>query len=535
MKRRILSLVLALVMILTMVPTAFAGDKGADGLLELLPGNEAVTGAFVEILKGTFAGDESLSIEEIEELVDKQYNRPYGNAGYVADENSYYVSLGDSTVTGMNTGDPAYGNYGYKTKVPTSAPYQVAQALGLDVNTQYEQLALAGLRTTDLRYVLDASFVPDQYALTRTKSRVDNHVGSFDQMRSDYMAALSKADLITISIGNCNFTDFMSAQVFGAIAELLNKELYDVLNKGLFASMIKEKISAFIDLDSKTYEMNWEGYLGAEGKAKLEAALMDMETQLLEAGVPETYLLNLAEMAGESMGMTLPSTIKDKLIVNVPMAKLMVYVMECFLYGYVTFVVDFEAAFDKIHEIAPDAQLLILGMCNPTDALVFTFNGREIPYGEYYGYMAKLMSLYFIDYAENTPNTTFVDVYDTESFTDVKLSNGESTYDLMEYVMDFAENSADFHATPAGHVYMKNQILAALAPQAEGLLGDVNGDGLVDTLDAMLILRWDAELIEADKLNLKDGDANGDGLVDTLDAMLILRLDAELIDKLPAA
>lgn len=71
--------------------------------------------------------------------------------------------------------------------------------------------------------------------------------------------------------------------------------------------------------------------------------------------------------------------------------------------------------------------------------------------------------------------------------------------------------------------------------QPAGLLGDVNGDSLVDTLDAMLILRWDAELIGADELNLKAGDVNGDTLVDTLDAMLILRLDAELIDKLPAA
>ena len=68
-----------------------------------------------------------------------------------------------------------------------------------------------------------------------------------------------------------------------------------------------------------------------------------------------------------------------------------------------------------------------------------------------------------------------------------------------------------------------------------GLLGDVNSDGLVDALDAMLILRWDAELIGADALNLDVGDVNGDGMVDSVDAMLILRLDAELIAKLPAA
>ena len=221
MKKRILSMVLTFVMILTMVPTAFAGDKGSSDLLDLLPGNEAVTGLFLDILNGLVLGNEGTSEQEIKEMIDKEYKGPYGTAGYVADADSYYVSLGDSTVTGMTTGDPAYGNYGYKTKVPTSAPYQVAQALGLDVNTQYEQLALAGLRVTDLRYVLDSNFAADQYTLTRTKSRVDNHAGGYDQMRSDYMTALPKADLITGCIGNCNFTDFMSAQIFGAIAELL--------------------------------------------------------------------------------------------------------------------------------------------------------------------------------------------------------------------------------------------------------------------------------------------------------------------------
>ena len=533
MKKRILSMVLTFVMILTMVPTAFAGDKGIGDLLDLLPGNEAVTGLFLDILNGLVLGSEGTSEQEIKEKIDKEYKGPYGTAGYVADADSYYVSLGDSTVTGMNTGDPAYGNYGYKTKVPTSAPYQVAQALGLDVNTQYEQLALAGLRVTDLRYVLDSNFAADQYTLTRTKSRVDNHAGGYDQMRSDYMTALPKADLITVSIGNCNFTDFMSAQIFGKIAEVLqDKTLNKQLQTFLKMTVVKEKVSEYIDLDSRTYEMNWEGYLGAEGAAKLSAALEETKAKLIEEGVPETYSVNIMDYVEMDLG----SFSSMKLFVNIPMAELMVYVMECFLYGYVTFVVDFEAAFDKIHEIAPDAELLVLGMYNPTDALVFTFNGKELPYGEYYGYMAKAMSLYLLDYAENTPNTTFVDVYGTESFTDVKLSTGESTYDLMAYVMDFAANSADFHATPAGHTYMKNQILAALAPEEEGgLLGDVNGDGLVDTLDSMLILRWDAELIGADALNLKMGDTNGDGLVDTLDSMLILRLDAELIDKLPAA
>ena len=168
-------------------------------------------------------------------------------------------------------------------------------------------------------------------------------------------------------------------------------------------------------------------------------------------------------------------------------------------------------------------------MYKPTDTMVFTFNCKTITYGEYYGYMAKAMSLYLLDYAENTPNTTFVDVYGTESFTDVKLSTGESTYDLMAYVMDFAANSADFHATPAGHTYMKNQILAALAAQPEGLLGDADGSGVVDYVDAMLVLQYHTGVIGADGLAVAWCDVDKSGAVDYVDAMRILQYHTGVI------
>jgi hypothetical protein len=66
------------------------------------------------------------------------------------------------------------------------------------------------------------------------------------------------------------------------------------------------------------------------------------------------------------------------------------------------------------------------------------------------------------------------------------------------------------------------------------LLGDVNGDGMVDVEDAMLVLQYDALLIEEGDLDTIAADVNGDGAVDVEDAMLILQFDAMLIDKFPA-
>ncbi|MBQ1519918.1 MAG: dockerin type I repeat-containing protein, partial [Clostridia bacterium] len=61
-------------------------------------------------------------------------------------------------------------------------------------------------------------------------------------------------------------------------------------------------------------------------------------------------------------------------------------------------------------------------------------------------------------------------------------------------------------------------------PEEPFLLGDVNGDGAVDSSDALLLLRASMGLAELDEAQLSAGDMNGDGAADTTDALLILRL-----------
>lgn len=64
----------------------------------------------------------------------------------------------------------------------------------------------------------------------------------------------------------------------------------------------------------------------------------------------------------------------------------------------------------------------------------------------------------------------------------------------------------------------------------EQLLGDVNGDGTTDALDAALILRADCALESLDAKQLKRADLNGDGTADALDAAQILKKDAGIAD-----
>ena len=60
-------------------------------------------------------------------------------------------------------------------------------------------------------------------------------------------------------------------------------------------------------------------------------------------------------------------------------------------------------------------------------------------------------------------------------------------------------------------------------------LGDVNGDGSVDSLDATLILKYDVGFLELNETQLKASDMNQDGDVNSQDATLILKKDAGII------
>lgn len=62
--------------------------------------------------------------------------------------------------------------------------------------------------------------------------------------------------------------------------------------------------------------------------------------------------------------------------------------------------------------------------------------------------------------------------------------------------------------------------------------GDANCNGLVDSIDAAIILQWDAGLLES-LTCAERADANNDGTVDSIDAALVLQFTAQLLSRLP--
>lgn len=115
------------------------------------------------------------------------------------------------------------------------------------------------------------------------------------------------------------------------------------------------------------------------------------------------------------------------------------------------------------------------------------------------------------------------------------------------YVAEFGDNQISFLApepgppvtptptdtpTPAATPTPTATRTPTVTPTAAGLLGDVNCDGSVTSIDAALVLQLIAGLVGSLRCQ-QHADTNEDGSVNAIDAALILQLTAGLLDGLP--
>ncbi len=94
----------------------------------------------------------------------------------------------------------------------------------------------------------------------------------------------------------------------------------------------------------------------------------------------------------------------------------------------------------------------------------------------------------------------------------------------------YAGTEEEWSAITASLAVGNDALLDAEIEFGGAMLGDVNGDGVTDNLDAAYVLRHNAMLITLTGDALTLGDVSGDGTVNSLDAALILKYDAGLIE-----
>jgi len=161
-------------------------------------------------------------------------------------------------------------------------------------------------------------------------------------------------------------------------------------------------------------------------------------------------------------------------------------------------------------------------------------------------------------FALNAKAPVHVDAFFTDASGDIDIALFDSGGTLLATSASTTDNESLSHtATEAGTYYVRvitfdppllykgneyrlriqsqpgaTATPTAVPPTPEKPVGDVNDDGLVDAIDAALILQLVAGLTGS-LPNAASADANLNGSIDTIDAALVLQVAAGLLPSLP--
>ena len=112
-------------------------------------------------------------------------------------------------------------------------------------------------------------------------------------------------------------------------------------------------------------------------------------------------------------------------------------------------------------------------------------------------------------------------------FMDQAGNIGDGLPDSIEY--DPSGITPTQTATPTPTPTTTPTLTTTPTPTREKLLGDVNGNGSIDSIDAALVLQFVADFIDS----VSNADVNEDSEINSIDAALILQFGAALITRLP--
>lgn len=284
-------------------------------------------------------------------------------------------------------------------------------------------------------------------------------------------SAIAKADLITIGYSTNTMMEFVIAQLKAATD------------------------------NGEAQPMDWTALVGEKLVPHVQKALGDITADMLASGVDAQY------------------------------AELLAVAVEAYAYAAISHALNYPMVVGSIHEINPDALVVIVGMYNPLAGVSVRLSNTEtIEIGDYVQKLIDLANMETLAYAMLAPNTIYVDAPDVTT----QAQPGEIP--VVNFLMGLLTNGTDkYYATEDGHAYIAQQILNALTVAKIGLLGDANNDGIVNSIDSAMILQYDVNMIEANMIFLAVCDVNGDGSVNSIDAAMILQFDVGMIEQFPAA
>lgn len=315
--------------------------------------------------------------------------------------------------------------------------------------------------------------------------------------------------------------------------KLLMKGYYNNLAKeGLLiqdaAAYVKQNASEIAKADLITVGFSGNAFVADTVESLIDAAAgeefrLDWEKYLPDEAVP--YLLRTIEEIEaylDAMGInTLPP------VYDLEMGKAITATIESFAYATLVYAWELPGVVNAIRDINADAIVAVVGMDNPLANATVEIKGKTINVGKVLDLVVKASDAYGIAYAMVFADCIYVTARDA-------ANDAHGTDLTPASLMAMFGMGIDPAVLPnaEGHNYIKDRLYNALNVTPLPL-GDVNHNGKVTCVDAMLTVRYAVKLITEDDLCVRVADVNGDGKITASDAMHIVRYAVKLINKFP--
>lgn len=257
-------------------------------------------------------------------------------------EQKKYVSFGDSMANGY--GLTGYGDVnGYLEESPDAYPTKIANHFSWDLT---HQLAMSAMRAEDLHYILEYgkenAYQGDEYTRREfINGRFKNDCGSVEAAADTYQSAAADADVITLGIGNANFGVFLLGRITNA--------------------------------------------LGVLGGNPADDAWIDFEDAIRECDEPTKAFLR-----------QIRATVSEKLYASVPEEshEIIAPIENAISYALVSFMMNYAGSVDRIVELNPDVEIIIVGLMNTFSGMDLSYEGNIIPLDEIVGEAVEAVNIY---------------------------------------------------------------------------------------------------------------------------------------------
>ena len=248
----------------------------------------------------------------------------------------------NGVVVGLNDG----------TLVVNSFPEIVSKAIGAE---KTNSLSRSGMRSTELRMMLDESYKGDDYTELLVSTNLGMDMDAFLASRQQYVDSVKEADLITINIGS---------------NDLMLKTMHNALTN-VYSSDSENSITARLKA------------LLAEHGGSIGAAFAEMMSTLETLGkLPQVMTAALSTLAESE----------------------------------IMFRQNWEVILSTIHKLNPDATVLALGLYNPFREIQLSESASFLQVGRLIDPVIADINLYISTLSPQHWNYKYVDITGTEVF-----------------------------------------------------------------------------------------------------------------------